>query len=524
MEHSETIAETPPHAAAADKILIRDLSKAFAGVQALDRVSMDLEAGRIHALCGENGAGKSTLIKILAGVYSPDAGHLQAWGSPLRPGSVPAAEKAGIAVIHQEPTAFPQLNAVDNIFVGREPRRFGGLLLDRRRMLDETRHLLHSLHADVDPRLPVGHFSVAQRQLISIARALSHRCRLLILDEPTSSLSGRETEVLFDTLRRLREDGVAILYVSHRLEEVFSLADTISVLRDGALVARRPAAELDRDALIRLMVGRQVDVLFQRQHHENSAGEPRLQLHHLTRRGAFADISLTVHGGEIVGLAGLVGAGRSELARCIMGLDRADGGTVELDGVPLPKNQPRTAIRRGLAMVAEDRQREGLVPPLSVRENLCMVSRRTLATGFWRRRGEETEAAERMVERLAVKTAGIAIPAESLSGGNQQKVVLGKWLDREPNVLILDEPTRGVDVGAKAEIHRLILRLAEQGMAILLISSELPEILTLADRILVMREGHLAGTIPGATATQERILDLALPDSGRAHCHEEAAP
>jgi rhamnose transport system ATP-binding protein len=510
-------------AGAAGAVVAVGVSKAFAGVQALQEVSLELRAGEIHALCGENGAGKSTLIKVLAGVYAPDAGTVAAWGAPLALGNVHAAAAAGIAVIHQEATAFPDLDAVDNIFAGRELRCFGGVLLDRRRMEVEAARWLAMLEAEVALHVPTGSLPLAQRQLVSMARALSCDCRLLILDEPTASLSSRETAVLFGILGRLRERGVSVLYVSHRLEEVFAVADRITVLRDGCWVATRAAGELDRAELIRLMVGREVSALFTRQCGGITPGAVRLELSALTRRGAFADVSLSVRAGEIVGLAGLVGAGRSEVARCIMGLDRATAGHVRLDGVELPAGNVRRAIRSGLAMVAEDRQSEGLVLPLSVRENLGMVALRTLAPGWLRQRRRERDLATRLVARLGVKTAGIEVPAEALSGGNQQKLVLGKWLAVTPKVLILDEPTRGVDVGAKAEIHRLILGLAAEGVATLLISSELPEILALCDRILVLRQGRLVGELPGAAATQEAVLRLALPVDAPAHGVKEGA-
>ncbi len=498
-------------AGAATAVVVRGVAKAFAGVQALRDVSLELRAGEIQALCGENGAGKSTLIKILAGAYAPDAGTVAAWGALLPPGDARAAAQAGIAVIHQESTTFPDLDAVDNLFAGRELHCCGGLLLDRRRMTAETARWLGLLEVDIDLRAPLGSLPLAQRQLVSMARALSCDCRLLILDEPTASLSSRETAMLFARLRRLREQGVSVLYVSHRLEEVFALADRITVLRDGRWVTTQPTGELDRAELIRLMVGRELGALAARQRGTFTPGAVRLEVAGLTRPGVYADVSLSVRAGEIVGLAGLVGAGRSEVARGIMGLDRASAGRVLLDGAPLPAGDVRRAIRAGLAMVAEDRQSEGLVLPLSVRENLGMVALRTLAPSWLRGRRHERDLATRLVARLGVRTPGIEAPAEALSGGNQQKLVVGKWLGVTPRVLLLDEPTRGVDVGAKAEIHRLILGLAAAGVAVLLISSELPEILALSDRILVLRQGHLVGELPGAAATQEEVLRLALP-------------
>ncbi len=489
---------------------IRRLSKSFGGVRALREVSFDIRPGEAHALCGENGAGKSTLIKILAGVYRPDAGDVVAWDRPLAPGDVAAAEAAGVAVIHQEPAAFPHLDAAANVFVGREIRRRSGLL-DWPTMRRETRTLLRELEADLEITRPVGELSLAQRQLVAIARALSQECRLLILDEPTASLSERETDALFRVIRRLQDRGVAVLYVSHRLEELFALADRVTVLRDGRHVATRPVGDVTREELIRLMVGRPVGKPPARR---KALGAALLEVEGLTREGEFYDVALSVRAGEILGLAGLVGAGRSELACCLFGLTRPDRGSVRVAGAPLPPGSPAAAIAAGLALSPEDRRRQGLALPLLVEENLVMA--RLRAAGGLRRPKVERALAERMMAALDVRAAGPAAPAETLSGGNQQKVVLGKWLAAEPRVLLLDEPTRGVDVGAKADIHQRILDLAEQGMATLLISSDLPELLALCDRIAVMREGRVAGALSRADATPERVLRLALPGEGGA--------
>jgi len=497
-------------------VRIANLSKSFGGVQALIEVGLDVAPGEVHALCGENGAGKSTLNKVLSGSVVPDSGSVTFAGKPLRTGSVAASEAAGIAILHQESAAFPHLNAEDNLFVGREPMRLGGLLLDRASMRRQTREQLDRLGETLNARKPLGELTFAQRQMVSLARALSRSCRLLIMDEPTASLSAREMAVLFDLIRQLRSDGVSILYVSHRLEEVFELADRVTVLRDGRKVETRPVSELDRGELVRLMVGRDV-----RQPGQTRAtapirppASPLLRVQNLTRHGAFHDISFSVHAGEIVGMAGLVGAGRSEVARALFGIDRPDGGGAELAGSPLPLGSPPEAIRRGLALVPEDRQHQGLALPMTIGENLSLaVLRSVTRRGFFSRKLEMV-LAERLIGELSIHTPGPALPAESLSGGNQQKVLLGKWLAASPRVLILDEPTRGIDVGAKAEVHRLMRELAGKGVGILLISSELPEILSMSDRILVMREGALAGELNRGEATQERVLGLALPDAG----------
>jgi len=490
-------------------VQISGLSKAYGGVPALTDVSLTIEAGDVHALMGENGAGKSTLIKCLSGVLSPSAGEVRVDGSILAPGDLRAAERAGIAALHQESTAFPHLDAVDNIFVGRELRRPGGLL-DRPRMKRETQALLDRLGERIDLNRPLEELPLAQRQMVGLARALSQRSRLLIMDEPTASLSTRETEILFRIIRQLQSEGVAILYISHRLEEVFALASRVTVLRDGRLVETRPLAEITRDGLVRLMVGR--ELLAEEQSEDYAAqGEAILEVRHLTRAGQYHNISLDVRAGEIVGLAGLIGAGRSEVATAIFGIEPPDTGTVAIQGQVLPPGSVPAAIARGVALVPEDRQKQGLVLPLSVGSNLLLAVMKSLTTRGFRSPRKEQETVARLMQGLSVKAAGPAIAANTLSGGNQQKLSLGKWLATKPRVLILDEPTRGVDVGAKAEVYRLIRRLAREGMATLLISSDLPEILALSDRILVMRQGQIAGELARQDATEEKILALALP-------------
>ena len=535
--------------------------KAYGGVRALDDVSLALLPGEIHALVGENGAGKSTLIKILSGSVRPDAGRVAVAGKPLPLGGVAASQAAGIATIHQESTAFPFLSAEDNLFVGREPRRGpGGLLLDRARMRSETRALLARLGMDgVDTRRPVGELSLASRQMVSMARALSRESRILILDEPTASLSAREANALFAVLRRLQAEGVGLLYVSHRLDEVFALADRVTILRDGNVVDTCSTKALSRDELIRKMVGRPVGEIVRTVPVEappapNSGGArvpfnagvgvmPNLSdtalppppelgaggaslaaavvldVRNLTRTGAFADVSFSVRAGEIVGLAGLVGAGRSEVARAIFGVDRPTGGSVFVDGNALPPGRVESAIARGVALVPEDRQSAGLVLPLSVGENLVLgvLRRLTSRGGFRSRRRESDEVITPLWQKLAVRAASASVPAETLSGGNQQKIVLGKWLATKPSVLLLDEPTRGVDVGAKAEVYALLRTLASEGLATLVISSDLPELLALSDRIIVLRAGRIAGELPRAQATEETVLSLAFGPGGDEH-------
>jgi rhamnose transport system ATP-binding protein len=492
----------------------KDLGKTYGTVRALGGVSLAIRAGEVHALIGENGAGKSTFINLLAGVVSPTSGTISVAGQPLATGSVRASETAGIAVIHQESTAFQHLDALDNLFVGREPRRFAGLLLDRPRMRAEAHRLLESLGETLHEGRPLSELSVAQRQMVAIARALSVECKLLVLDEPTASLSERECQALFAAIARLKAAGVAILYVSHRLEEILALADRITVFRDGAHVETRDAAGLSKDDLIRAMVGREVE------EHDRSAvptpGAVRLSVRGLSRAPRFQQVSFDLHAGEIVGMAGLVGAGRSEVAAAIFGADQPDSGSILLDGQPLRLGDVRGAISAGVALVPEDRQHLGLVLPMTVGENLVLSVLSSLARGGLRSFGAEARIAAEQMQAMAVKAASPQVIAKTLSGGNQQKLVIGKWLAAKPKVLILDEPTRGIDVGARAEIYRLIRRLAGEGLATLVISSDLPEVLGLSHRILVMRQGRISGELTRSEATPERLLALAMPQESAA--------
>lgn len=493
---------------AAALIDTQDLGKSYGTVRALGGVSMSIRAGEIHALIGENGAGKSTFINLLAGVVEPTTGNISVAGVPLAAG-VRASEAAGIAVIHQESTAFQHLDALDNLFVGREPRRWGGLFLDKPRMRREAKRLLESLGETLHEGRPLAELSVAERQMVAIARALSVDCRLLILDEPTASLSSRECEALFAAIRRLKAAGVAILYVSHRLEEILALADRVTVFRDGSHIETRDAGGLSKDDLIHAMVGREVT------EHEQTAdttpGAVRLSVRGLTRAPRFRDVSFELRAGEIVGMAGLVGAGRSEVASAIFGADQPDAGEVLMNGKPLAKGDVRAAIAAGIALVPEDRQHLGLVLPMTVGENLVLTVLSSLARGGLRSTSAEAAVANEQMQAMAVKAASPHVVAKTLSGGNQQKLVIGKWLAAKPSVLILDEPTRGIDVGARAEIYQLIRRLASEGMATLVISSDLPEVLGLSHRVLVMREGRISGELTRDQATPEQVLALAMP-------------
>jgi rhamnose transport system ATP-binding protein len=485
---------------------LRGISKSYGGVQAVADVGFGIEPGTVHALVGENGAGKSTLVKIITGVIQPDGGELLIDGEPVSIGDAQTAHRLGIVAMYQEPTVFPDLSVAENVFAGRHPRSRLRTVAWRA-MENDAMRILRELGTELGAGTPVRGLGVADRQLLEIAKALSTNARLLIMDEPTAALSPNEVENLFQTVRKLRERGVAVIYISHRLEEVGVLADTVTVLRDGRHIATRPANELAHGEIIRLMVGRSLDALFPKE--EAEIGDVVFKASGLARRGIFADVSFELRRGEIVGLAGFVGAGRTEVARSIFGVDPLDGGRIEIEGRPFRPRSPRAALRRGLAYLPEDRLHEGLVQPMTISDNTSMAVLPTLTpTGFLRPRAER-RLARRFMEQLSIKATSSAQVVRSLSGGNQQKVVLGKWLAAEPRILILDEPTHGVDVGTKADVHRTISHLATQGLTILLISSELPEILGMSDRVLVMREGRLVAELSRAEATQENVIHAA---------------
>jgi rhamnose transport system ATP-binding protein len=471
-------------------------------------VRFDVRAGEVHALLGENGAGKSTLIKIVSGVYQPDGGEVLIDGQPVRFASPHDAQRAGIATIYQELLLFPELTVAENIFIGHAPRQgWGGI--DWRATADRAGEILASLDIhDLDVNAPVGALSVGNRQRVEIAKALSLRARILIMDEPTAALTQADVERLFAIVRRLRERGVGVVYISHRMAEVFELADRVTVLRDGAYVGTRAAAETDEGELIAMMVGRTIEQLFPKG--EARLGEPLLEVRDLSLAGVIERISLTVRAGEIVGLAGLVGSGRSELAQTIFGMTPATSGEIRIAGRPVRIASPGAAKRLGIAYVPEDRALQGLIRPMRIRENLSLAVLGELARRWFVDRAAEASLATEAIRRFSIRAPGPEQIAGKLSGGNQQKVVLGKWLATKPRVLIMDEPTRGIDVGAKAEIHRLMSELAGQGLAILMISSELPEVLGMSDRVLVMREGRLVAELTGAEATQEAVANAMM--------------
>jgi len=489
-------------------IELRNISKAFPGVQALSDVSFDVFPGEVHALVGENGAGKSTLIKIIAGVYQPDAGTIHFDHQPVQIMNPRHAREMGIAAIYQESSLYNELSVAENIFMGRHPRSSRLGTVDWEAMYREAEAVLNRLGIQMDVRAKVGGLSTANRQRVEMAKALSQQAKVLIMDEPTASLTQHDVEALFSAVRFLREHGVGIIYISHRLEEVFKLADRVTVLRDGHLVDTRPVKEATQSQLVSMMVGRTLDTLFPKE--ETVVGPPILRVRNLRRRGLVNDVSFEVRRGEIVGLAGLVGAGRSELAQVLFGIYPAESGTIEIEGKPVVIREPRQALAMGLAYVPEDRQRQGLILPMTVRDNISLAILETLTRlGFVSDRDED-RIAQAYVERLQIRTPSLQQLAMNLSGGNQQKIVVSKWLASKPRILILDEPTRGIDVGAKAEIHRLMSQLAQQGLGIVMISSELPEILGMSDRILVMRKNTIVGEYLRGQVTQEQIIAAAM--------------
>lgn len=491
--------------AASPLLLAAGVEKRFGGVHALRAAALDVMAGEVHALVGENGAGKSTLINILAGAIRRDGGNLTFAGEDVAFRSPAESQRRGIAVIHQELAMLPSLSVAENIFMGRLPSRLGWV--DRRAMRARARDLLSEVGLDVDPATRVSELGVSHQQLVEIAKALSMGARLLIMDEPTASLTEHETQRLLALVRRLRAAGVAIVYVSHRFAEVFAIADRITVMRDGVTVRTLATPRTTPTEVVALMVGRELAPTAAAPSVSHS--DVVLELRGVSRAGAIADVSFTVRRGEIVGMAGLVGAGRSETARAIFGADPHDAGEILLDGRAVRFTSPGAALAAGIAMCAEDRKQLALFMDNSVRWNISIARLAAISPGGIVRRRRESTLAQGFVDRLRVRAPDLATPVRQLSGGNQQKTVLARWLATEPRVLILDEPTHGVDVGAKAEIYALIRGLAAQGIAILLISSELPEILDLSDRIVVMREGRVAGIVSRVDAGEQSIMMLA---------------
>jgi len=482
------------------------ICKGFPGVQALQDATLDVAPGEVHVLLGENGAGKSTLMKVLCGQYAADDGKITFANRTIAPESPIEAERLGLVMIHQELNLIPGLTVAENIFLGHEPAKGGFILGDI--MRETSGQLLRQVRCNVDPDAPVAQLSVAEQQLVEIARALKEEAQLLVMDEPTAALADAEIEGLFEVIRGLCREGVPVIYISHRMREIFAIGDSVTVMRDGHTVGTRKVKDTDVNELIRLMVGRTIDEQIAKR--EVEIGKPVLEVDGLTREGVLSPISLSVGAGEILGVAGLMGSGRTELARAIFGADPVDAGTVSVGATILPGNDPTASIAAGLGFLTEDRKQQGLVLQLSVGENITLTSLDEFSRHGVLDLDAEHERAGELVEKLQIRTPSLDQEAVNLSGGNQQKVVLARWLSAGCRVLLFDEPTRGIDVGAKAEIYELIGELVERGVAVILISSEMPELLGLADRIAVMHEGSLEGVLPRAEATQERIMELAL--------------
>ncbi|MFI5990556.1 sugar ABC transporter ATP-binding protein [Streptomyces sp. NPDC051362] len=491
---------------------IEGIRKTFPGVVALDSVDFDLRRGEVHVLLGENGAGKSTLIKMLSGAYRPDAGRVLVDGEEVRIHGAQDSERLGIATIYQEFNLVPDLTVAENIFLGRQPRRFG--LIDRKRMEADAAALLKRVGVNVSPRARVRELGVARLQMVEIAKALSLDARVLIMDEPTAVLTSGEVDKLFRIVRRLREDGVGVVFITHHLDEIAALGDRVTVIRDGRSVGQVPASTPE-DELVRLMVGRSIEQQYPRERAD--AGDALLTVEGLTRDGVFHDVSFEVRAGEVVGIAGLVGAGRTEVVRAVFGADPYDRGSVKVAGAGLRRGDVNAAMEAGIGLVPEDRKGQGLLLDASVEENLGLVTLRSATHGGLVDLKGQRAAAARIAGQLGVRMAGLGQHVRTLSGGNQQKVVIGKWLLADTKVLILDEPTRGIDVGAKVEIYQLVNELTAAGAAVLMISSDLPEVLGMSDRVLVMAQGRIAGELTADRATQDSVMALAVGTPATAH-------
>jgi ribose transport system ATP-binding protein len=493
---------------------MKGISKSFPGVKVLDQVDFVLHSGEVHALMGENGAGKSTLMKILGGIYTKDGGSISVNGNALDITSPSMAQSLGIVIIHQELNLIPHLTVMENIFLGREFTYGKSKLINWRLMRKESQRFLSQLGLNIDPGMMVNELSVGQQQMVEIAKALSMNTEILVLDEPTAALTDREIEALFIVIASLREKGVGMIYISHRMEEIFRICDQVTVMRDGHYIGTECVANTTMDDLVKMMVGREIKDRFPKI--QVAFGEEKLTVNGLTQKGKLHDISLSIRAGEIVGIAGLMGAGRTELAKALFGVASIDRGTISINGNPVSIKSPIDAIEAGIALVTEDRKDEGLLLPLSVNDNLALPNLSLLSSFGFMNRSKERELSDSMIKQLSIKTPDSEQKVGALSGGNQQKVVIGKWLATNPQVLILDEPTRGVDIGAKKEIYDLMNELASQGVAILMISSELPEVLGMSDRILVMHEGKISGEFSREEANQEKIM-LCATGGGKRH-------
>lgn len=490
-----------------NNILVLDgVSKSFPGVKALDKVSFEVKEGSIHALVGENGAGKSTLIKILAGIYQTEEGAVSFAGEKVHFRTPYESQCKGLSIVHQELKLSEPLSVTENIFLGN--MMYKGVRVDWKGMRQKAKELMNQLGISLDVNEPVANLSIAQKQMIEICKAVNHKCRLLIMDEPSATLTEKEQKIMFETVRKLRSNGVTIIYISHRLEEIFDLADNVTVLRDGKHVATLPVSEIDKHTLITMMVGRELVNEYPKEKFE--VGETVLDVKNINRKGVLNNISFSVHKGELIGIAGLVGSGRTELIRAILGIDKVDSGEVLLYGKPIKVNDIRVAISHGFGLVPENRKSQGLVQLLSVRKNICMAGIDKLVHSGFISSKLEKRYGEEYVKKLNVSVPSVETEVQYLSGGNQQKVVIAKWLFKGSDIIFLDEPTRGIDVGSKSEIYLLINDLIRQGKVVVMVSSELPEILGMSDRILVMHEGSLKGELTREEATQEKILELCV--------------
>lgn len=492
---------------------MRGIAKRFDATQALDNISLTLYPGEVHTLLGENGAGKSTLIKIMTGIYPPDKGEILLDDKPIEIRSSAEAQQHGIAAIYQEPLIFPDLNVAENIFISHRKR---GQVVNWRRMYRDAESILAKLGVSLDVRSSARGLTLAAQQTVEIAKAISLDVRVLIMDEPTASLSAHEVTQLFKLVRTLRERGVAILFISHRMEEVFEISDRITIFRDGKLISSRSATEVTPELAIRDMVGREIHDFFNRE--QSQKGDLLLSVRGLTRQGVFENVSFDIHHGEVLGFAGLVGAGRTDVALAIFGIAPADAGEIIFEGKAVKMRSPQQASDMGIAYVPEDRRQHGLVLPMHIAANISLPSLKKYLNRLGIiKRHSEAHTAEQYREQLSIRTPSVFLESSKLSGGNQQKVVLSKWLNTQPRLLILDEPTRGIDVGAKAEVHHIVSELAKQGMGILLISSDLPEVLAMSDRVLVMREGKQMGIFAQEEATQETVMTAAMGQQHENH-------
>lgn len=486
---------------------VSDVRKEFPGVVALDNVQLKIRPGTVHALMGENGAGKSTLMKVIAGIYQPDSGHVKLRGSSIALPTPLAAQEAGIAMIHQELLLMNHMTVAENIWIRREPRNSLGLI-DHKQMHDMTVALFDRLNINIDPEINIQELSVANRQMVEIAKAVSFDSDVLIMDEPTSAITETEVEHLFEIIRDLKKRGIGIVYITHKMNELFEIADEFSVFRDGKYIGTHLSQDVTRDDIIKMMVGREIDQMFPKE--EAEIGDVILSVKNLTLDGVFNDVSFELHSGEILGFAGLVGSGRSNVAEALFGVTPATTGTIEIDGQKVDIKDPAIAIQLGLAFLTEDRKETGCFLPLNIQENVqvAVLHDNYINKGFVDHTSLQKES-EELCKLLRVKTPSMNEIIENLSGGNQQKVLIARWLLTNPRILILDEPTRGIDVGAKAEIHALISRLAQKGLAVIMISSELPEVLGMSDRVVVMHEGHVTGILDRQDADQVSVMNLA---------------